>query len=131
MPEWMKLLSREKDNEDFSELCHQYFKLGTMRVMQEIRNKYSVPPEEVPTLTIAIFARFFNEGVYAIGAAIKSGMKLDDILEKEHTLNLLKVLMGESLDPMGRSDIEVELPRSLEKFKEFIIENASTFYTKD
>jgi len=82
LPKWMKQMSTEENNREFSELCHAYFYLGGMRVMQAMREKYSVPSEDIATLLVAIFGRFFNEGCYAVGAAIKNGMKLDEIFDK-------------------------------------------------
>jgi hypothetical protein len=130
LPNWMKELSLEKNNEEFSLLCHQYFKLATMRVMQEMREKHQIPPYDIPTITIAIFARFLNEACYAIGAAIMNGMKIDEIFDKEQRLNLLNVLMGKFLDPRKRSDINTNLEESLEEFKSFIRVNARDFYVE-
>lgn len=127
MPKWMKDLSKPENNKAFSELCHQYFKLATMRVMQDIRDKHSVPKEEIATLTLAIFARFFNEGCYAVGTAIKNGMHINQFLSKEHRLTLLKVLNGEGLDQLKREDIDTDIERSLQKFKEFILEEGGSF----
>lgn len=128
--EWMQRLSQESDNKEFSQLCHDYFKLGTMRVMQAMREKYDIPPSEIPTLTIAIFARFLNDGVYAVGAHILHGMSLNEILSKEQQLMLLKVLMGEGLDQLTRSDITTELNECQWNFRKFILENAGDFYVE-
>lgn len=131
LPQWMKNLSHEKNNEQFSQLCHDYFKLATMRVMQVIRKDYQVPPEDIATLTLAIFARFLNEGCYAIGAFIKNGMKLEEILSQKQLLTLLLVLQGSPLEPLDRDDIETEIEKSLQNFREFITKNASDFYVKE
>lgn len=127
LPEWMKKLANEKNNKEFSQLCHDYFKFGAMRVMQEIRDKYNVPKEEIGTLMLAIFARFLNDGCYVIGAAIQNGMNINDILCKEQRLNLLNVLNGEPLDPLKRTDIDAEIKSGLEKFKKLIIEKGHDF----
>jgi hypothetical protein len=126
--EWMKQLANEKENEEFSELCHNYYKLATMRIMQAMREKLKIPPEGIPTLTIAIFGRMLNEAVYSVGANIKDSYKITDIYSKSHLLLLLKVLNGESLDPLERDDIETDLQKGLAKFKEFIILNGRDFY---
>ncbi len=128
LPNWMKELAKEENNEEFSMLCHQYFKLASMRIMQNIREKFQVPPDEIITLMMAIFARLLNESVYAVGARIKCGMKLQDIFDKNQLLFLFKVLNGEPLDPLTRLDIDVDIERSKAKFREFITNKASDFY---
>lgn len=128
MTEWMKQLAVSENNEGFSELCHNYYKLATMRVMQEIREQYSVPPEDIPTLTLAIFARFLNESCYAVGAAIKNGMRLDQILDDRQRDTLLRILSGAPLDPLDRDDIEVDIQKSLAAFRVFIKQKGPGFY---
>ena len=128
MPEWMKKLAKDENDEFFSQLVHDYFKLATMRVMQVIREKFEVPPENINTLVLAITARLLNESCYAVGGAILNGMPLFDIISKEQATNLLKVLNGEFLDQKDRMDIDTEHDSSLAKFKKFIIENANNFY---
>lgn len=128
IPKWMKELSREKDAEEFSQLVHNYYKLATMRVMQEIREKYNVPKEDQSTLTIAIFARMLNEAVYSVGANIKENYPIENFYTKEQLLNLLKVLNGEPLDQFERGDIEIDLQHGINKFREFIMSKAHDFY---
>lgn len=126
MKRWMKKLA--EDNTYFSELVHAYYKLASMRVMQELREKYGIPQEDLPTLYCAIFARMLNEAVYSLGAQIKNGSSIRDIYSKEQLLNLVRVLNNEELDVHSRDDIETDIKKSLDKFKQFIVENASTFY---
>lgn len=121
-------LSREKDNAEFSELVHCYFKLAVMRVMQEIRDKYNVSENEIQTLLLAIFARMLNESCYVLGGQIKNGIEIREIYSKEHLFNLVKILSGESLDPNDRTDIDVNPISRIEKFKEFVLKKASDFY---
>lgn len=126
--EWLKELSREDNSEEFSQLCHDYYKLATMRVMQVMRDKYKVPPEEIPTLTMAIFARMMNESVYSVGANIKPTYGIDSFYDKKHLLNLINVLNGEPLDSYARDDIETDIQKGIAKFREFIINYAPDFY---
>lgn len=128
IPEWMKQLSNEKANEEFSQLCHEYYKLATMRVMQEMREKFNVPKEEIPTLTLSIFARMLNEAVYSVGSNIKNNYRITDFYTKDHLLNLIKVLNDEPLDQRNRDHIETDIQKGLQKFREFILKNASDFY---
>lgn len=125
-PDWMKEL--QKDNEEFSQLVHDYYKLAVMRVMQVIRKKYSVPPDDIHTLHMSIFSRMLNEGCYSVGANIREDYPITNFFLKEHLLNLLKVLNGERLFPVERKDIDMEVEHQLEHFKKFIMENASDFY---
>lgn len=127
-PEWMKELGNPESNREFSQLVNDYYKLATMRVMQFMREKYNVPKEDIPTLTLAIMARFLNDSVYAIGANLKSDYPITNFYSKEQLLTLVKVLNGESLSPFDRKDIDTDIQRGLSKFKEFIMKNASDFY---
>lgn len=128
MPLWMKQMSSEKSNEEFSQLTHDYFKLASMRVMQTLREKFNVPSEDIPTLTIAIFARMLNESIYAVGSLIRKDYAITDIIPRDQLLNLLKVLNGESLNSFDRDDIETDIDKGLKKFRDFIFQNASDFY---
>lgn len=125
---WMKELSHERNNEEFSQLVHNYYKLATMRVMQFLREKYNIPNEEIPSVTLAIFARFLNESCYSVGANIKSDYRITDFYSKKHLLTLVQVLNGEPLDQSDRDDIDTDIYLGLNKFKEFILANASDFY---
>jgi hypothetical protein len=127
IPSWMKQLSNEKESEEFSQLCHDYYKLATMRIMQVIREKFNVPKEDIPTLTLCIFARMLNESVYSVGANIKENYSITDFYCKKHLLNLVKVLNGEPLNPLDRDDIEVDIQKGLDKFKEFVLKNGRDF----
>lgn len=127
MPEWMTELSKPNNNAEFSQICHDYFKLATMRVMQEIRSKYNVPKEDIPSLTLGIFARFLNDSCYAVGAGIMNGLHINDILSKEQRLVLLKIMNGEELDTTTRRDIDADIEGSLAKFRKFIIEEGEGF----
>lgn len=127
--EWMKKLSQEQNSEEFSQMCHDYYKLATMRVMQELREKYNIPKEEIPTLTMAIFSRMMNEAVYSVGANIRENYPITNFYAKDHLLNLVRVLNGESLDPLNRDDIETDIQNGLKKFREFICNKAFDFYT--
>lgn len=131
IPFWIKQIQSEKNNEDFSQLCHNYYKLATMRIMQVMRKKFNVPQEDIPTLTMCIFARLLNETVYSVGANINHDYPITSIYSKEQLLLLCKVLNGESLDQTNRDDIETDIQKSLVKFQEFILHNASDFYIKD
>lgn len=124
---WMKLLAREKDSEDFFMLIHNYYKLAMMRVMQYIRDKYKVPPEDMQTLVIAICSRMLNESVYSVGANLKDGYGIKDIYTKDHLLNLVRVLNGEPLSQEERTDIDTDIQSGLNKFKQFILDNAEEF----
>ena len=128
IPSWMKELSNEKNNEEFSQLCHDYYKLATLRVMQLIKEKFNVPKEDIATLTLAIFGRMLNESIYSVGANINEGYKITDFYDKKHLLNLIRVLNGEHLDNSDRDDIDTDIQGSLEKLRKFILENASDFY---
>jgi hypothetical protein len=121
MPKWMTELSKPNNNAEFSQLCHDYFKLATMRVMQDIRHKYNVPKEDIASLTLAIFARFLNDSCYAVGGGIKNGLHINEILSKEQRLALLKIMTGEGLDETKRNDIDSDIQSSLGKFREFIM----------
>ncbi len=90
-PAWMKRLSNEKESKEFSQLCHDYYKLATMRVMQVMRNKLNVPEEEILSLMLAIFARMLNETVYSVGSNIKYNYKITDFYKKDHLLMILKL----------------------------------------
>lgn len=127
-PEWMKQLLKEKNNNEFSQLCHNYYKLATMRVMQAMREKWNVPQEDIPTLTLSIFSRMLNESVYSVGSNIKADYGIFDFYSKEHLLNLTRVLNGESLQQTDRQDIETDIQKGLSKFREFILTNASDFF---
>jgi hypothetical protein len=116
---WMEELQKEENNKEFSELVHNYYKLATMRVMQEMRSKYNVSPDDIPTLMVAIFARMLNESVYSVGANLSEHYGIDKMYTKEHLTNLLKVLTGEVLSQFDRTDIDIF--NLLEKFKEFIV----------
>lgn len=118
---WMEELSKEKNNREFSQLVHNYWKLATMRIMQEIRDKYQVPPEDIPTLMMSIFSRMLNEGCYAVGSNIRESYPITDFYSQEHLLNLFKVLNGERLDGELRKDLYSDIKVGLEKFKEFIL----------
>lgn len=126
LPNGMKELS--KDNQEVWEVWHDYFKLAARRVMQYIRLKYSVPPEDMLTLNLAIYARFLNEGCYALGSYIKNGTKLDEIFDKNNRLNLLKIMNDEPLDPMDRTDIDTDIQHSVDKFRQVILKNTKGFY---
>lgn len=121
-------LSKEENNKEFAELVHGYYKLASMRVMQVLREKYKIPKEEIHTLMMAIFSRLLNESCYSIGANMKNGYSINECYHKEHLLNLLKVLNNESLDQFSREDIDTQIESSKNKFREFVMENASDFY---
>jgi hypothetical protein len=125
--QWMKELSREGNNEEFSDIVHQYYKLATMRVMQFLRKKYDIPADEIPTVTLAVFARFLNESCYSLGANIRSDYKITDFYSKQQLLTLVRVLNGEPLKQEDRDDIDWDIKSSLDKFKRFILDNASDF----
>lgn len=125
---WMKLLGRQKDTEDFSMLVHNYYKLALMRVMQYVRSKYEIPPEDLQTLVIAICSRMLNESVYSVGANFKDGYGITEIYAKDHLLNLVKVLNGEPLSKEERTDIDTDIQSGLNKFKQFILENGKEFH---
>lgn len=125
---WVKLLMREKDIKDFSLLVHNYYKLANMRVMQHIRNKYNVPSEELMTLMMAIFSRMLNEAIYSIGANMRDGYSITDVYEKNHLMNLVRLLNGEHLPQEERTDIDTtDFVSGLNKFKEFVKENGKSF----
>lgn len=126
----MQELSKEENNKEFSQLCHDYYKLATMRVMQAMREKHQVPPEDVPSLTISIFGRMLNESCYAVGAQLKSGYKITDIFSKEHLLTLVRVLNGEHLDQLARKDIDTDIKSGLAKFKQFILDIEGLSYER-
>lgn len=128
---WMKELSKEENNREFSELVHGYYKLATMRVMQFLRQKFSIPQEDIPTVTLAIFGRMLNEACYSVGANIKSDYKITDFYNKQQLLNLVTVLNGEPLNQEARKDIDADIKSGLEKFRRFIIDNASDFYVNE
>jgi hypothetical protein len=102
-----------------------------MRIMQVMREKYKIPPEEIRDVIFAIFGRMLNESCYAIGSNIRPDYPIDSFFTKDHILNLIKVLNGEELRHDLRSDIDTDIQRGLLKFKEFIIKNASDFYIKE
>lgn len=129
--DWMKELEKQENCHEFSTLVHNYFKLASMRVMQFIRKKYNVPPEDSVTLIVAIFARMLNEGCYAIGANIKPGFGIEDIYTKEHISNLMKVLNGEFLEEFQRTDIDTDVLSGVDNFTEFVRKNATDFYIED
>lgn len=125
---WIEALKKEDNTEEFSEIVHEYYKLASMRVMQFMRDKYQVPKEDIPTLTIAVFCRFLNEVCYSVGANIKKDYGIYHMFDKKHLLNLLKVLNGESLDQFARDDIDTDIQIRLQSFREFVMKNASDFY---
>lgn len=120
VPDWMADLMKEENNEYFSELCNQYFEFGMFKVLKEISKKHNVPDDDKPYLAVAVMARFFNESTYAIGACIKSGVNFNDIFSEQQQLNLLKIFNNEPLFQEERTDIETDLKKSYEKFKNFI-----------
>lgn len=126
--EWMDELKKEENNKEFSELCHSYFQLAVMRCMQTIREKYQVPEHEINTLVIAIFARFLNEGTYAVGSAIRNGMNMNDILSKQMQLAILQILQNEPLNAFDRKDVDEEYKRSSKRLQKFILETGPGFY---
>ena len=92
IPEWLKELQNEKNNQEFSELCHYYYKLAAMRIMQTIREKHKVPKEDLPDLTLSIFSRMLNESCYAVGCNIRDDYPITHFFHKKHLLNLVRVL---------------------------------------
>jgi len=128
MTDWKQELRKKENNKKFSNLCNQYFILATMRVMQEMRAEYNIPTDEILTINLAIWARFFNESCYAVGSALMHGMALTDIMSKEHLNNLIKILSNVPLDFNEHTDIETDYKIHLEKLKEFISENGKDFY---
>lgn len=128
MKEWMKELSKKENNEEFSLLVHNYFKLASMRIMQEIREKHQVPNDDVPTLMIAIFARLLNESVYAVGSNVKEGCPITNIYNKQGLLNLINILEGKHIDGLKREDLDISLEERVKGFKEFILKNADDFF---
>lgn len=127
--DWMKELQKKENNDELSQLVHNYYKLATMRVMQFLREKYNIPPEEIPSITLMIFGRMLNESCYSVGANIRQDYPITHLFDKKHLLNLVKVLNGESLDQTLRVDIDSDLKNGLEKFKKFILDKAPDFYT--
>jgi hypothetical protein len=125
--DWMKELRKEHNNDEFSLLVHNYFKLTTMRIMQNMRDAYDVPEEGIPTLVTAIIARLLNEACYAVGAQISDDYKITDICSKEQLCILIKVLSGEHLDRTDRDDLDMEPGVLLEKFKMFVLEHGRDF----
>jgi hypothetical protein len=123
MPKWMNELIKLENNKEFSQLTHNYFKFAVMRIMQEMREKYNVPKEDIATLNIAIFARMLNEACYAVGVHIKEDYPIKNIFSKEQLLTLVRVLNGESLSQFSREDIDIDIEKGLQKFKEFILNN--------
>ncbi len=129
MTDWMLELQKEENQKEFSQLVHNYYKLATMRVMQFLREKYSIPSEDIPTITIAIFARMLNESCYSVGANLRSDYTISHFYSKEQLMNLVQVLNNEPLDPFKRTDIDFQ--NGLAKFREFIKQNASDFYVEE
>lgn len=129
--DWMREMAEEQNQKDFSQLCHDYYKLATMKVMQEMRRKFNIPAEEISTLTLAVFGRMLNEAVYAVGSNIKENYPINNFYTQAHLFNLIRVLNGEPLDPYDRKDIETNIDKGLAKFKEFIVSKAGDFYLRD
>ena len=125
--DWLKKLEREENNEEFSLLVHRYFKMCLMRIMQELREEYEVPPSDIPTLVCAIMARLLNESCYAVGAQITENFTINDILSEKQRVVLIKVLSGQSLSPLERDDIKFDSRKELEEFKKFVIKNNKAF----
>lgn len=126
--EWMKELSKDVNNREFSQLTHEYYKLATMRVMQFLRDKYNIPEEDVLAVTLAVFARMLNEACYSVGANIKNGYRITDFYSKEQLLTLVHVLNGDPLKRQDRTDIDADIGSGLQKFRQFVIDNASDFF---
>lgn len=127
--DWIKELEKGENSKEFSQMVHDYYKLSTMRIMQFLRKKYSIPEEDIQTVVIAMFSRLLNEGCYSVGSNIREGYPISNMFSKQHLLNLCRVLNGEPLDQSKRKDTETNIKESLTKFKKFITENASDFYT--
>ena len=126
--EWMKELSKDVNNREFSQLTHEYYKLATMRVMQFLRDKYNIPEEDVLAVTLAVFARMLNEACYSVGANIKNDYTITDFYSKEHLLTLVHVLSGNPLKRQDRTDIDADIQSGLQRFKQFVIDNGSDFF---
>lgn len=129
MNNWVNELKNEKNNKEFSELVHNYYKLASMRIMQEIRSKYNVSPDQIPTLMISIFARMLNESVYSLGSNLNENYGIDKIYTQDHLENLLKVLTGEPVSQFDRKDLDFN--HLLDNFKQFILINGEGFRLKE
>jgi hypothetical protein len=123
MKEWMKELQKIENNKYFSELVHEYYKLANMRIMQKMREKFNIPSEDIAPFMISVFARMLNESCYSLGSHIREDYPITNIYSKDHLLNLLKVLNGESLSQFERTDIDMDIDVRLQKFKKFVMEN--------
>lgn len=99
--------------------------------MQVMREKYNVPKEDIPCLTVAIFARMLNDAIYAVGANIKSNYPISSIYSKQQLLNLINVLNGEPLNPFDRDDIDTCIQSGAARFREFVMKTGPGFYLDD
>lgn len=130
IPEWMKILSEPENAKEFSQLTHDYYKLATMRIMQFLRDKYNIPKDDIQLLTLSIFSRMLNESCYSVGSNISTDYPITNFFDKKHLLTLVRVLNGEPLSQFDRNDIDIDIQSGIQKFKEFIINNASDFYVE-
>jgi len=108
----------EKEVKFFSELVHNYYKLAMMRVMQQLRERWSLSPQEVQEIIISIMGRMVNECAYGLHGAMKgTGMRIEQILPPM-TIQILKeaLLHGNVVDPATRKDINIDI----QEFKNFL-----------
>lgn len=109
-------------SKEFSLLVHHYFKLSCIRIMQDMREKYDLHEDDMPTLLIAVFTRMLSESCYAV-----HDYTINEILRKEKRLVALKVLSGEKIEKENMKHTEEDLDIAINNFKKFILEKGGDF----
>jgi hypothetical protein len=115
---WTEELNKEENNKEFSLLVHRHFKLATMKILQDMREKYDVPGSDVSFLVCVIFARLLNESCYAVGTQITKNFTIKDIFTETQLCAIMQLLSGVKIKQIDRGAINFD--DELDNFKRFV-----------
>lgn len=124
MSKLLKLKNDPQEMQHFSRLVHNYQRLAGMRVMQEMRARLNLDPDETRELYISILGRQMNEAAYGVsGTLMGSDITLQELLPPI-TMCILKdlIINNKISDPSKRIDLGVQTSQELLKqYQEFLM----------